>query len=92
MKPLEMIMICYLTAINLIGFLVMGIDKWKARNHKWRIKERTLFLIAVLLGSVGIWIGMYVFRHKTKRWYFVVGMPVILAVQIAAGVIVQNGF
>ena len=73
MKPLEMIMICYLTAINLIGFLVMGIDKWKARNHKWRIKERTLFLIAVLLGSVGTWIGMYVFRHKTKHWYFVVG-------------------
>lgn len=86
MERLKWIGICYLAVINLIGFFAMGMDKRKAKKHEWRIKERTLFLIAVLLGSAGIWLGMYVFRHKTKHWYFVVGIPVILAVQIAAGV------
>lgn len=86
MEILKWIGICYLVVINFIGFFAMGIDKRRAKKHEWRIKERTLFLIAVLLGSAGIWLGMYAFRHKTKHWYFVVGIPVILAAQIAAGV------
>lgn len=86
MEILKWIGICYLAVINFIGFFAMGIDKRRAKKHEWRIKERTLFLIAVLLGSAGIWLGMYAFRHKTKHWYFVVGIPVILAAQIAAGV------
>lgn len=86
MEILKWIGIYYLAVINFIGFFAMGIDKRRAKKHEWRIKERTLFLIAVLLGSAGIWLGMYVFRHKTKHWYFVVGIPVILAAQIAAGV------
>lgn len=86
MNPVEIVFLCYLAVINVIGFCVMGFDKKRAKKHKWRVKERTLFLIAVLLGSAGSWIGMYVFRHKTKHWYFVIGMPAILAAQIAAGI------
>ena len=80
----KILFLIYLTVINLAGFFVMGIDKRKARRHKWRVPEKTFFIIALLLGSVGTWIGMYVFRHKTRHWYFVIGMPAILAAQIAA--------
>jgi uncharacterized membrane protein YsdA (DUF1294 family) len=75
--------ITYLLIANLVGFSLMGIDKSKAKRHAWRIPEKTLFLASLLGGSVGTWAGMYTFHHKTKHWYFVVGMPLILAVQIA---------
>lgn len=73
----------YLTAVNLIGFALMGFDKWKARKHAWRIPEATLFIVAVIGGSVGSILGMQVFRHKTRHWYFVYGMPAILLLQLA---------
>ena len=76
----------YLLVINLIGFLSMGIDKFKAKNKLWRTKEKTLFVIAAIGGSIGSIIGMYVFRHKTKHNTFVYGMPIILGIQI--GVII----
>ena len=72
----------YSIFINLIGFFAMGIDKAKAKAHAWRISEKTLFGIAFLGGSIGIWAGMYVFRHKTKHWYFKFGIPLILLAQI----------
>lgn len=75
--------ILYLTLANLIGFAAMGIDKKKAIRHKYRIPEKTLFLIALLGGSAGSILGMQLFRHKTKHWYFVLGMPAILILQIA---------
>ena len=75
-------MIVYMIVMNILGFSAMGIDKRRAIYKKWRIPEKTLFLLAALGGSVGTWSGMYVFRHKTKHWYFVVGMPLILAIQI----------
>lgn len=78
--------ILYLLAMNLIGLAVMGIDKHRARVRAWRIPERTLFLVSIAGGSLGTWLGMYVFRHKTKHWYFVVWMPVIAAVH--AGILV----
>ena len=74
----------YIVFMNLMGVAVMGIDKSKARKHQWRISERTLFLVSLLGGSVGTWAGMYLFRHKTKHWYFVFGMPLILVLQIGA--------
>lgn len=77
------LLIVYITVINLIGFIMMGVDKKKAIRHKWRIPEKMFFLVSLLGGSSGTWAGMYVFRHKTRHWYFVVGMPVILGVQIA---------
>ena len=59
----------------------MGIDKQKAKRHQWRISEKTLFMVSLLGGSIGTLVGMYFFHHKTKHWYFVVGMPLILIVQ-----------
>ena len=74
--------ILYIVVLNLIGFLSMGIDKSRAKKGDWRIPERTLFLIALLGGSVGSILGMQVFRHKTKHKSFLVGMPLILALQL----------
>ena len=79
---LPLIIISYLIIMNLIGFALMGIDKQKARKKAWRIPEATLFLFALCGGSIGSIIGMYAFRHKTKHWYFVVGMPLILVLQL----------
>ena len=72
----------YLIAVNLIGFALMGIDKYKAKKRAFRIPEATLFIVAIIGGSIGSIIGMYAFRHKTRHWYFVSGMPAILILQI----------
>ena len=79
---MKLVMI-YLIIINFIAFTLMGVDKRKAIQGAWRIPEKVLFLSAVFGGAVGAWIGMYVFRHKTKHWYFVVGVPLIILVQAA---------
>ncbi|MGL4736159.1 MAG: DUF1294 domain-containing protein, partial [Cellulosilyticaceae bacterium] len=72
----------YLLVINLIGFAVMGIDKRRAVQKKYRISEKTLFTVALIGGSLGTTVGMNYFRHKTKHWYFQCGMPLILMVHI----------
>ena len=77
----------YVIIMNIIGVMMMGIDKSRAKRHAWRIPERTLFLISLLGGSVGSLAGMYLFRHKTKHMTFVIGMPLILLIQIAACII-----
>ena len=77
----EMVII-YALIINFISFLMMGIDKKKARRNEWRIPEKALFLSALAGGSIGAILGMRCFRHKTKHWYFVWGMPLILIGQI----------
>lgn len=71
----------YLVIINILGYIVMGRDKKKARHKQYRISEKTLFTIALIGGSLGSIIGMYHFRHKTKHWYFVIGMPFICIAQ-----------
>lgn len=71
----------YLLLINLTGFFAMFLDKQKAKKGKWRIPEKTLFLIAIIGGSLGTTLGMHAFHHKTKHWYFKFGMPLILAAQ-----------
>ena len=78
------ILIVYLLIMNVIGFVLMGADKKKAKSGAWRIPEKTLFLPAILGGSIGAIAGMQVFRHKTKHWYFKYGMPAILILQIVA--------
>lgn len=80
----------YLLIINIAGFAVMGIDKQKAIKKRWRIRESTLFLIALIGGSLGSILGMRVFHHKTKHWYFVCGMPLILILQIATFIIIMR--
>ena len=74
--------IIYLIAINVIGFLAMGIDKRKAEKGKWRIQEKTLFMITVLGGGIGTILGMYTFRHKTQKIGFTIGLPAILILEI----------
>ena len=73
------IAIIYICILNIAGVAVMGLDKAKAKGNAWRIPEKTLFLVSLLGGSIGTWAGMYIFRHKTQHWYFVIGMPLILA-------------
>ena len=80
------IVIIYLVLINLAAFVLMGLDKRKARKNLWRIPEKTLFLSAILGGSAGAIAGMYVFHHMTRHWYFVIGMPLILVIQIGLGI------
>ncbi|MEE1087249.1 MAG: DUF1294 domain-containing protein [Schaedlerella sp.] len=80
---IALVIFIYIVAINLIGLLVMAIDKQRAKKNGWRIPEKTFFIISLIGGSIGTWAGMYTFRHKTKHWYFVVGMPLILILHIA---------
>ena len=80
----------FLILINAVGFLLMHVDKQKARRNRWRISEATLFTIAAAGGSLGILLGMFTFRHKTKHVSFTAGIPAIMAVQIVIGVILYS--
>ena len=77
------LIIIYLIAINVVTFFLYGIDKWKAKRSKWRIPEATLLGLAVIGGSIGAWIGMKVWHHKTMHKKFKYGLPLILLAQIA---------
>ena len=71
-----------LGAVNLLAFIVFGLDKKKAEKDKWRVPESTLIMLAVLGGSAGALAGMLVFRHKTRKAKFMIGIPVILLIQV----------
>ena len=73
----------YLAVINLVLFCAMGVDKRRARRHRWRVRESTLFTLCLLGGSLGGVLGMLAFRHKTRHWRFVLGFPVILLLHLA---------
>ena len=78
----------YLATINLIAFLLYGIDKWKARHDKWRVTEARLLSISLLGGSVGAFLGMKVWHHKTQHNKFRFGLPLILILHLAIGIAV----
>lgn len=80
----------YLTVVNFTGFAMMGIDKQKARRDQWRIPERNFFITAFLGGSLGCYLGMQVFHHKTMHKAFTIGMPAILIIQIIIPVILYG--
>ena len=80
------VLLVWLAVINLLTFIVYGADKRRARKGKWRGPEKPLFLLPLLGGSIGALLGMRVFHHKTKHWYFVWGIPAILLAQIALAV------
>ena len=80
------VLLVWLAVINLLTFIVYVADKRRARKGKWRVPEKTLFLLPLLGGSIGALLGMRVFHHKTKHWYFVWGIPAILLAQIALAV------
>ena len=75
------LIVLYLLIVNAVGFILMLVDKYKARKNLWRIPEATLMLVAAIGGSVGCLMGMYTVRHKTKHPKFVLGIPAILAAQ-----------
>mgnify|MGYP003469386319 FL=1 len=83
MNTLHSCLAYYLLGINAVTFIVYGIDKYKAKKARWRIPEATLLLLAVLGGSIGAWMGMKVWHHKTKHKKFKYGIPAILLIQIA---------
>ena len=72
----------YIVGVNILAFLVYGIDKWRAKKGKWRISEATLLLLAIIGGSIGAWLGMKVWHHKTMHKKFKYGVPAILIIQI----------
>ena len=72
----------YLIVINIVTFLVYGIDKWKAKQGSWRISEATLLILAVIGGSIGALLGMKIWHHKTMHKKFKYGLPLILIIQI----------
>ena len=75
------LLLYYLLIINAAGFLLMLVDKWKAKKNRWRVRESTLLIVAALGGSIGSLAGMYLFRHKTQHLKFTLGVPLILAAQ-----------
>ena len=83
------LLLYYLLIINAAGFLLMLVDKWKAKKNRWRVRESTLLLVAALGGSIGSLAGMYLFRHKTLHLKFTLGIPLILAAQCIAAVLVM---
>lgn len=78
--------IIYIVGINIIGFFIFWLDKWKAKKGRWRIPEKTLFIITAIGGGIGTIAGMYTFRHKTQKLGFVIGLPFITALEIALAV------
>ena len=79
----EQFILIYLVAINVATFFMYGIDKWKAKRSKWRISEATLLGLAIIGGSIGAWLGMRVWHHKTMHKKFQFGIPLIIVAQIA---------
>ena len=80
--PISTVIVFYLVIINLFTFLLYGIDKWKAKRARWRIPESVLLGMAMIGGSVGAWLGMRVWHHKTQHKKFRYGVPAILVVQV----------
>ena len=80
----------YILIINVITFFMMWFDKHEAKIGDWRVPERTLFLLVLLGGGIGGIAGMYVFRHKTRKWYFKIGFPAILIMQIILVIYLKN--
>lgn len=81
-RELLQLLLGYLLLINLIAFVLMGLDKGRARRGQWRVSEKALFLPAILGGSVGAILGMRLFHHKTRHWYFRYGLPALLLLQV----------
>jgi len=83
-EALLLILVSYMLLMSVVLFVLMGVDKKRALRNEWRIKERTLFFIALIGGALGGTVGMRVFRHKTKHASFAVGMPLLLMLNLGA--------
>ncbi len=87
---MRMMLIYYLLAVNVLTFIVYGVDKWKAQRGRWRVPEASLLGLAALGGSVGAWLAMQFFRHKTQKKKFRYGVPALFVLQVAAVVLFLN--
>lgn len=87
---MKMMLIYYLLAVNVLTFIVYGVDKWKAQRGRWRVPEASLLGLAALGGSVGAWLAMQLFRHKTQKKKFRYGVPALFVLQVAAVVCFVN--
>lgn len=85
---MKLFIFAYLLAINIVAFITFGVDKYKAKNNKWRIPEVTLLTLCLLGGSVGGYWGMRIFHHKTKHPKFYIGVPVIIIIQIIISIFI----
>ena len=88
--PLKQLIIVYLLVVNAVSFIAYGIDKWKARHSRWRTPEAVLLMLAVIGGSIGAYLGMQLWHHKTQHNKFRFGIPIILIVQIAAALLLLH--
>lgn len=75
-------LVLYMAALNIVAFLAMGIDKYKAQRHKWRISEASLFVLGLIGGGIGVYVGMGLFHHKTKHLKFTIGIPLVIILNI----------
>lgn len=75
-------LLAYMSIVSIVLLILMGMDKSRAKNHEWRVAERTLFTLAIAGGAVGGVLGMYLFRHKTRHNHFAFGFPLLAAIQI----------
>lgn len=82
METISKLLIVYVAAVNVVAFVVYGVDKYKAQKAKWRIRESTLLLLAAIGGSAGAWLGMKIWHHKTRHAKFRYGVPAILLIQL----------
>lgn len=89
---MRMMLIYYLLAVNVLTFIVYGVDKWKARSGRWRVPEATLIGLAALGGSVGAWLAMQLFHHKTQKKRFHYGVPALFVLQVATVLVFLNIF
>ena len=87
---MRMMQIYYLLAVNVLTFIVYGVDKWKAQRGRWRVPEATLMGLAALGGSVGAWLAMQLFRHKTQKKKFRYVVPILFVLQVAAVALFLN--
>lgn len=82
MLSFQGVSILYFVIVTLVGFMIMGIDKHKAKRNRWRIPEKVLMLAAAIGGSIGVLFGMHVWHHKTQKPLFNIGVPIIIVVQL----------
>ncbi|HEY9059807.1 MAG TPA: DUF1294 domain-containing protein [Pseudobacteroides sp.] len=88
--PKNYIIAVVLIILNIIAFIISGIDKYKARHKKQRISEKTLFLLGIIGGCPGLYSSFFVFRHKTRHMKFMIGIPIIFAIQVTAVLLIKG--
>lgn len=89
--PYWQLILFILLFFNTAGLVIVALDKQKARKKRWRIPEKTFFLLSAAGGSVGVYAGLLLFRHKTRHWYFMLGIPLILAFQLFLAYFLLSG-